>query len=137
MHVGADMYSYSQHIPRHAAVPHRRNIKLYTKPVYDRDYRRRLCGRSRQKFNCAENTAIGYIPVKFHVDGHVDSYLEIKTNYKNQLYSGTIHAKLREWLKEGTIKYVGNRDRMGEAAVKAQVRVILPFVVEPRKPRWD
>ena len=131
------MYSYSQHIHKKDAVEHRRNLRLYTRPVYDRDYRRRLCGRSRFKHNMAENTAIGYIPVRVRPDDREETYLEIKTNFKNQLYSGTIHAKMREWLKEGTIKYAGNRDRLGEKYMKDNVRVILPFVIEPRKPRCD
>ena len=67
--------------------------------------------------------------------GEDKSYLELTDSRRNSHYWGTKYAILKQWLKEGTVVRVGNRDKLGEAWVKKNVRCILPFVIEAGKPR--
>ena len=78
---------------------------------------------------------IGYVPVRHFTQAKDRTrYLNLTTNKRNQLYSGTIHAKLQDWLKEGTIRYVGNVNHLSDY-MNSRVRCVLPLVVEERKPR--
>ena len=79
---------------------------------------------------------IGYVPTRYRANQTSrEAYLEISTNRRNQRYFGTIAAKIKEWLKEGTVVHYGNRDRVGVKKLARDVRCILPLVVEEVKPR--
>ena len=96
---------------------------------------KRLLGRDPMKRKRKPGSIIGYVPVRVNQKDESTGYLEIRTNERNASYSGTIAGKLREWLKEGTVRYVGNRDELGSRWMRRNIRSILPFVVEIHKPR--
>lgn len=135
---GVDTLSYSEKIKRRDARRHRKNLYLYSRPVRSKFYVRHLLGRRANKRSRGKGSVVGYVPVQYkRGEEVVDDYLEVKTNKKHQRYYGTIYSKMESWLKEGTVRYVGNRDQLGPEFMKREVRCILPFVVEPEKPRYE
>ena len=134
LHDGADLLSYSQKIDRKNALPHRAGIDLYTKRVRSKDYVQRLLGKYKGRYRRKKGATIGWMPIR---RSQVEKpYLELETNRRNSQYPGVISAKLEDWLKEGTVQYVGNMDKLGPNWLKRNVRCILPYVVEEKKPRY-
>lgn len=135
LHDGADLLSYSQPISRKDAVKHRNNIHLYTKRVRSRDYVRRLLGSSKYRRYRKPGATIGWMPIRVNDKGPDGKNLILNTNRRNSAYPGTTAKILGDWCKEGTIKYVGNIDKLGQKYLDRYVRCVLPFVVEEKKPR--
>lgn len=116
---GADTLSYSQYIPRTKPVKHRRNLWLYTRPVRSRSYVRKNMGRANNKNSRTARSVVGYVPCRWYADqNRRDPYLEIKNSPRNRRYYSTIFAKMKDWLKEGTVVHVGNRQVLGPDYMK-------------------
>ena len=137
---GCDLYSHTRFIRRHDAIQYRPKMKLYTIPVYDiDDYRQRGIGRTIAESSRPTRTAdsaeissiIGYRPLERRA-GIYDSILEIKTSKSNLEHAHVIFDKMMEWLDMGAIEYLCSKR---DPSWKEFVYGVLPFVVEPQKPR--
>ena len=137
---GVDLLSYSQSIPRGGELPtwrkvNGRDIKLYTCPVRDSRYTEERLGNrdySKEK-NCAKNSTCGYCPRVYCDDiSKEKDHFFYPTGGKNLKYMHVIASQLISWLQQDCVRVVGELKETGK---EMDAQAILPWIVEPKKPR--